>query len=356
MRNTKGFLLAVSMLVAVLQPNGNAAAAPCNKVNSTLSGKLLGTVFNPDKIVVEDGILRIGQGGTSVAEKEVTVFLKLEKGSIPSGKEFVVYAKGKPGTDPMLVLALWPDDGQRRSETILTGYQMKLTFGKEEKKGFLAGTISLVVPGKFDTQVRGDFIADIQGFRIIDGKVDLTADSIDTLLVVAESYLQEKHQGKRVLIEKAKEEALLITPQNGRLGQAYIEYSTDGVQKKKVKFQFEKYRGKWTVTRELKPTQTFLAHPLHVPVPIPAPVGGKLPQGWGDFFRYLAAKRGEVAANNKYPGKTLVNSETIVAFDIKQGVVETEFSVEVEGGGKFVKRYLFPLHQEKGAWKFKRKI
>lgn len=346
-------LIAVALSLASFQ---QSLAAKNEKLIRTkdieVSGSLLGKPFSPDKVTLNDGILKIRQGDDPFADLELTVFLRIEKGSVPSSKRFYVGEPGKPNSDVTIHLSKSQSGGMPKGKIISSGYKLQLSFG-EEKNGALPGTISLFVPGKLDTQVRGKFLAQLEGYRIIDGKVDLTADSIDTLLAVAESYLQEKHKGKRVVIEKTEEEALIIKPQNRKIGQAYITYSADGVQKK-IKLQLDKKYGKWIVNKELKPTQIFLAHQLHVPVPAPIPVGGKLPRDWGDFFRHLAAKRGESEANRKYPGKPLFNSEVIVKFDIKLGVMETEFSVEAEGGGKFVKTYHFPLDQEKGAWKFNR--
>lgn len=337
----------VALILVFLQDSSQCSAASPdmgrNKTN--ISGKLFGNQFRPEKVMLDDGILEIRQGRDFLPERKVAVFLHLEKGSIPEGEEIIVDAIGKSERNLTLVLATIPPSPNRH-EMISTGYRMKLKFGKETKKGFLPGSISLLVPGSMDTQISGNFVATVKGFRIVGGQVDLTADSPDTLLAAAELYMRSKNAGKVV---KAKEtiDSILTTPSNSpQWGYTHAVYSVDGKNSER-KFMLDKKGKKWNVKKELKLTEIYQAHPNTVPR-----AGDS--ESLHALLEYAVALKGESDANRKYPGKVLQKASINAGYNDVVGLAKTEFAVEAVGGTRLSKRYLFYL--DKGNWKFRREM
>ncbi|MBI1921702.1 MAG: hypothetical protein HYS23_11565 [Geobacter sp.] len=342
----------VALILVFLQGSSQCSAASreMGRNKTKISGKLFGNPFHPEKVVLDNGLLEIRQGGDFLPERNITVFLHIEKGRIPEGEEIIVNAIGKSEHNLTLVLATIPTipPSPTRHEMISTGYKMKLKFGKETKKGFLPGSISLLVPGKMDTQISGNFVALVKGFRIIDGQVDLAADSTDTLLAAAELYMRSKNPGKVV---KTKEDidsiVTLAAPYGGpQWGYAHAVYSVDGKDSER-KFMFDKKGKKWNVKKELKLTEIYQAHPNTVPR-----AGDS--ESLHALLEYAVALKGESDANRKYPGKVLQKASINAGYNDIVGLAKTEFAVEAVGGTRLSKRYLFYL--DKGNWKFRREM
>lgn len=339
----------IALILVFLQDSSQCSAASreMGRNKTKISGKLFGKPFHPEKVVLENGLLEIRQGEDFLPERQIIVFLHIEKGRIPEGEEVIVNAIGKSERNLTVALATIPPS-PNRSEMISTGYRMKLKFGKETKKGFLPGSISLLVPGKMDTQISGNFVALVKGFRIIDGQVDLTADSTDTLLATAELYMRSKNPGKVVNNKEDIDSIVtLAAPYGGpQWGYAHAVYSVDGKDTER-KFMFDKKGKKWNVKKELKLTEIYQAHPNTVPR-----AGDS--ESLHALLEYAVALKGESDANRKYPGKVLQKASINAGYNDVVGLAKTEFAVEVVGGNRLSKRYLFYL--DKGNWKFRREM
>src|SRR3972149_5988223 len=147
-------------------------------------GQIHGKPFVVESSSIENGTLMLRLGKDARGDLEVRLMPPPPPWEVPAGKNFKV--TGPAGTGAPQIVLVWKEDGQNApSEQKFTDkYTLVLEFGQEKDKK-LPGRISLSLPDEVKSHVAGTFEADIKGFRIVNGKPDLAADSVDTLQYLA---------------------------------------------------------------------------------------------------------------------------------------------------------------------------
>jgi hypothetical protein len=202
---------------------------------------------------IENGVLTLRLGKDVTADLEVKVTLPGSPWETPAGKNFKVMEAGGTGT-PQVALA-WKEDGQSvPSEQKFTDkYSMTLEFGQEKDKK-LPGKIQLNLPDETKSHVAGTFEADIRGFRIVDGKPDLSADSVDTLqyLALRELLKDDPNKSLEVISFRDGRYVQAGSPGKNMTGSIEVEYRVGQGSPAVQQFQFEKDAGAWKVVRAVR--------------------------------------------------------------------------------------------------------
>ncbi|MEW6330379.1 MAG: hypothetical protein AB1560_02860 [Pseudomonadota bacterium] len=216
-------------------------------------GQVHGKPFTVENSHIENGVLTLRLGKDVTADLEVKVMLPGSPWETPAGKNFKVMEAGGAGT-PQVLLA-WKEDGQSvPSEQKFTDkYSMLLEFGQEKDRK-LPGKIQLNLPDETKSHVAGTFEADIRGFRIVDGKPDLSADSVDTLqyLALRELLKDDPNKSLEVISFRDGRYAQAASPGKNMTGSIEVEYRVGQGSPSVQKFQFEKDAGAWKVVRAVR--------------------------------------------------------------------------------------------------------
>ena len=310
-------------------------------------GVVHGKPFVVESSSIENGTLTLRLGKDASADLEVRLMLSTPPWEIPAGKNFKVTGTAGTGA-PQIVLA-WKEDGQNApSEQKFTDkYTLVLEFGQEKDKK-LPGKISLSLPDEVKSHVAGTFEADIKGFRIVNGKPDLTADSADTLQYLAFHELL-KGDSSNTMEVIASRDGRYSQPESPGLpmtGYIEVEYRVGGGSPQIQRYQFEKDGGTWKIAKTLNANQLDEAHPLHVP-------GPKDPAD--KVLAYLAAKKIEANIQKKYPKKNIHEPAFTTRYSdkFKIGVCETRYKLE-PAGEAMKTAYLF--RHRAGGWALDREL
>lgn len=216
-------------------------------------GQIHGKPFTVENSYIESGMLTLRLGKDAAADLEVRVMLPGSPWETPAGKNFKVTEAGGAAV-PQIVLA-WKEAGQSTpSEQKFTDkYSMVLEFGQEKDKK-IPGKIQLNLPDETKSNVAGTFEADIRGFRIVDGKPDLSADSVDTLqyLALRELLKDDPNKSLEVISFRNGRYAQPSSPGKNMTGSIEVEYRVGQGSSAAQQFQFEKDAGAWKVTRALR--------------------------------------------------------------------------------------------------------
>ena len=265
------------------QPAGKSSGrVPRGKL---VTGSIDGVQVQLSSGEISEGIITLRQGEDNFSENKVMVFLFNEvKGSIPEGKKYFV-AVDAQGSNPHVHYSAV--EGEKHVNGAVTdGYKLELEFGKEGPKGKLPGRIELEIPSK-NLKVAGKFVLDIKGFRIIDGKPDLTSDSFETLKTISQIYLEKQNAGKAIQVIDGRDglytSSVSNKPDAKQWGRYNIAYTIDGAQTNRLKLVYVKDPSGWAVNGTLEPSQIFEAHPVIAPTPDGTWIN--------DYLAYVTAQR-----------------------------------------------------------------
>lgn len=217
-----------------------APSAPAGPV----AGQVQGKPFALESGSIESGVLTLRSGKEPNAAIEIKVTLPGSPWEMPAAKNFKV--TDVPGADAPRVTV-----DQKTAEK----FTLTLEFG-QEKNGKLPGKIQL---GLADGQgnVAGSFEADIKGFRIVDGKPDLTADSVDTLQYLALRELLKDDPNKSLEVISFRDGRYAAgAPGKNMTGSIEVEYRVGQGRAAVRRFQFEKEAGAWKVVSAQKKKKT----------------------------------------------------------------------------------------------------
>jgi hypothetical protein len=127
--------------------------------DSVAAGRIHGSGFLCEKAVLRGGLLTLSQGEKSPWDLAMTLHLFARQGEELSGKT-VEIAPDRPRA-PRVVLR-WKDEQQQpASETIASGYALKLAFG-QATNSHITGQIYLCLPDDSKSFVAGTFDAEIR--------------------------------------------------------------------------------------------------------------------------------------------------------------------------------------------------
>lgn len=310
-------------------------------------GQIHGKPFFVENSYIESGMLTLRPGKDVAADLEVKVMLPGTSWETPAGKKYNVTGTGGTGV-PRVMLA-WKEDGRNTSseQKFTDQYTMALEFGREKDKK-LPGKIQLSLPDATKSNVAGVFEADIRGFRIVDGKPDLAADSVDTLQYLALRELLKDDPNKSLEVMTFRDGRYTQPESAGNNMTGYIEaeyrigQGAPGVQR----YQFKKEGGAWKVAHALNGNQLDEAHPLQAP-------GAKDPPP--KMLTHLAAKKLEAEVQKRHPGKNIHQPKfrSRHSEKFKIGVCEASYKLDASGG-PVKTAYLF--HLRSGGWKLEREL
>ena len=330
--------------------------APANKQAGTnfpeipttpAKGEIHGKPFLVESSSIENGVLTLRLGKDVTADLEVQVMLPTAPWEVPAGKSFKVMGAAD-AVAPQIVLA-WKEAGQTApSEQKFTDkYKLLLDFG-QEKDNKLPGKIFLTLPDEVKSNVAGTFDADIRGFRIVNGKPDLAADSVDTLQYLALRELLKGDPNKALDVVALRDGRYSPSESPGKNMTGYIEveYRQGQGPLSIDRFQFEKQAGAWKVAHTLNANQLDEAHPLQTPGPTSSPA---------KLMTYLAAKKLEANVQKKFPKKGIYEPGFTTRHSDKFKIGICEISYKLEPDGKIVNTvYLFRRHTR--GWTLDREL
>lgn len=308
-------------------------------------GQLLGKPFAADGAVFEEGVLVLRQGAT--ADAELRIYLPGNRWETPAGKKFAY--ENAAGADVARVHASLKQEGKDEParQEFAEKYSLKLEFGPEQNKK-LPGKLKLTLPDEAKSTIAGTFEAEVRGFRIVNGKPDLGADSVDTLEYLALHEVLRDDPDKAVKDVDLRDGYYLIPgdaakPKTGYLEAAYqVGDNAPVVQR----FQFVKDKEEWRVLRVLGANQLVEAHPHEVPT-AESPAERQLV--------YQAAARLEKDVAKKHPQKGIYGAAFEARTNDKNRLGVCEVSYRLAPGEEPVKSaYLF--RQKKGAWVLEREL
>ncbi len=310
-------------------------------------GQLLGKAFAADSVEFEEGALVLRQGKGETPDIEVRVYLPGNKWETPAGKPFKF--ENAAGADIPRVHVSVKEEGKPEParQEFAEKYSLKLEFGAEKDKK-LPGKIKLTLPDEAKSAIAGTFEATIRGFRIVNGKPDLTADSVDTLEYLALREILKDDPDKAVKDVDLRDGHYVIPgdaskPKTGYLEAAYqVGDGTPAVQR----FQFVKDKDEWRVLRALGANQLAEAHPYEVPTSASSAERQLV---------YQAAVRLEKDIAKKQPKKGIYGAAFEARTNDKNRLGVCEVSYRLAPDAEPVKTsYLF--RQKKGAWALEREL
>lgn len=212
-------------------------------------GQLDGKPFAPNSAVLESGVLYLRQGAGDI---ELRIALPGAAWETPAGRRFQV--SGKPGeNDPRVQLA-WKEGEQWRLQSVTDKLALTLELGPETNRK-LPGKLHLAYGEVDKNTVAGAFTAEVRGFRIVNGKPDLSADSIGTLEFLALRELLKDDPDKPVEV-LAMRNGRIETASDKPTGYLEIEYRIGAAGKAEVqRYEFVKEADAWKVARVLGDTK-----------------------------------------------------------------------------------------------------
>lgn len=291
-------------------PSGSAPAASSGPVgwrkslagasapSSPARGKISGLDFRVEKAVLkEGGTLELRQGEDFFADRQVTVFVPgVEVGDVPEGRTVEVPEPVDDFGQPHVHYSWKPNaDAMPKTEIEMNKYTLLLQFGSEGDDDTIDGRIWLCLPDANKSWVAGSFTAKIEGFRIRDGKPDMTTDSFKTLHVAAQARLEADAPGKKIEITDTDMGQFSHPGKQAQTGQSEVTWKTDGADEQTRRFQFLKDEETgWAVHAVLGMDQITEAHPI---LPMTEKTFG--------FLSYVLAKHMEAELNQSAPGTPL---------------------------------------------------
>lgn len=277
------------------EPKSASAPAPVAKPKLDIppipaqpaQGKVGGKAFSVAKAAIENGVLTLtqGAGGDSV---EIAIDLRTKRWDVPAGRTIKVL-KQTQGELPQITLRV-VESGQRLApQTYKDKYIMLLELGAEKDKQ-LPGKIHMALPDEQESKIAGTFDAQIRGFRIINGKPDLSADSVETFQYLVFRELLKDDPEKAVQDVTFFDARIDTSKASGpATGYMEIDYRVGQSPLTTERWQFVKENGEWRVRAKLRTSEIDEAHPLNPPSAKDAPAA----------LLYLAAKRLEAQVQKK---------------------------------------------------------
>ena len=283
-------------------------------------GDLNGKPFVVERAYIEGGRLLL-MAGTDANGIGVSVQLPSKPWEVPLGKRFKYI--NASGPDAPLVRVSWAGEGDAPAgqQDFRDKYTLVVELG-QEKDRHVPGKFYLSVPGAPKNIVAGTFNAETRGFRIVDGKPDLTSDSTETLQYLALRDLLKDDPDKN-LSEIHFPDVRLSDAASGANRTGYLEmvYREADAAPVTQRMQFVKDKGEWRLAGTLKPNEINEAHPLVKVTQKDAPEV---------LFPYLAAKRieSQVHAKSRKLGIFDATFATRASDKFKIGQCEANYRLE----------------------------
>ncbi len=309
-------------------------------------GQLLGKAFAADAAVFEEGTLVLRQGTAEAPAQELRILLD-NRWQTPAGDRFQL--KNAVGANSPRVHVITREEGKPEPvrQEFADKYTLTLEFGAEKDRK-LPGKIKLALPDEGKSTVAGTFEADIRGFRVVNGKPDLGADSVDTLEYLALHEILKDDPDKQIRDPDLRDGYYIIPGDAARAKTGYLEaaYQVGDGAPTVQRFQFVKDKEEWRVLRVLAANQLDEAHPYEVPTAASAPDKQMI---------YQSAARLEKDIARKHPKKGLHGTTLEASYNDKNRLGVCVASYRLAPEEEPVKTsYLF--RQKQGAWVLEREL
>ena len=207
-----------------------------------VAGQVQGKPFAMSNSSIESGVLSMQSSGGV----EIKVMLPGSPWEMPAGKNFKVAETAGPDAPQVILVTKTDASGEQKFTDKFT---LTLEFAQEKDKK-LPGKIQLSLPDDAKSNIAGSFEAEIRGFRIVDGKPDLTADSVDTLQYLALRELLKDDPNKSLEVISFRDGRYAQASQGKNMtGSIEVEYRIGPGSPAVQRFQFEKDAGAWKVVR-----------------------------------------------------------------------------------------------------------
>lgn len=250
---------AVGMGSSASQVNTAEPAIP----NRPVRGRIKGQPFLIGRAVLKNGKLELRQGDDFFADRDITITLGQEG---VRANQTITVADGSGFGAPKISIS-YNLEGNNLPETeyISSAYRMQLEFGTPTEVGIPFG-IDLLIPDSVQTQAKGRFFAAFTDILVVDGNVDLSLDTFDTLRFVGQTWLKQNRPEQLPLlgddfgvsIQSFGDPAYLKT---GFIG---FEMADAGSNVSPVKLQLLKDEEGWHIINVLKESEISPAHPVDV--------------------------------------------------------------------------------------------
>ncbi|MBI3547329.1 MAG: hypothetical protein HY081_12175 [Gammaproteobacteria bacterium] len=293
-------------------------------------GQVHGKPFLVESSTIENGVLTLRLGKDVNADLEIQIVLFTPPWEVPTGKTFKM--PGASSNAPQILLVR--KETESTEQKFKDKYVLTLEFGQEKDKK-LPGKIYLSLPDETKSSVAGTFEADIKGFRMIDGKPDLSADSIDTFQYLVLTDLLKSDSNKNLDALSFRDGRFAPAESAGKNMTGYIEvqYQTAPTSLVVQRFQFEKQAGEWKIAHILNANQLDEAHPLQAPTAKDSP---------SKVMIYLAAKKLETDIQKKSSKKEIYAPEFTTRHSDKYKIGVCEVGYKLDPNGETLKTsYLF---------------
>jgi len=328
-------------------PRPAAKAKPGPQIPDRLaSGQIFKAAFAVESADIENGVLTLRQEGGSLPT-EVIVNLRTQSWQVPAGRNFEMAPGAAAGPDSPMVRVRWRESGEKefRERDFTDKFSLKLELSKLQDRK-LPGKIRLELPDEDKSQIAGTFNAELRGFRVVDGKPDLSVDSVDTLQYLALREILKDDPDMR-LQEVAFRQGRYAAAGATGLPTGYIEiqYRAGDAAPEARKFQFVKEQDQWRIAHALQPDQLDVAHPLEVPGAKSSP---------DQLLPYLAARRIEAEVQKSKAGRLLVAGDFSTRYNDKKKIGVVEVGYKVGDGAPVQTAFLF--QQDKKGWKLVREL
>jgi len=307
------------------------------------SGQVLKNAFAVETAGIENGVLTLRQDSGSFPT-EIVVNLRTQSWQVPAGRSFNVAAAA---ADSPIIRVRWRESGESefREREFPDKYVLKLDFAKIQDRK-LPGKISLELPDDDKSKIAGTFSAEIRGFRVVDGKPDLSVDAVDTLQYLALREILKDDPDMRLQEVAFRQGRYETTPPVGPpTGYIEIQFRVGDAAPDARKFQFVKEQDQWRIARTLQPDQLDAAHPREVPGTTSLP---------DQLLPYLAARRIESDVQKSKSGALLVAGDFATRYNEKKKVGVVEVGYKVGEAAPVQTAFLFK--QDKKGWKLVREL
>lgn len=154
-----------------------------------LQGRIHGQDFEPDRVDLIDGVLRMRQGGGFFPEREIAIVF----GDAAVLGERIKRAVAPGQADVPEVHVSWRDaQGQPQTDIIRRGYRLEVDLAPGARNR-LSGYLQIVLPDRWESYASGDVDVITSHLRYRGDEVDRHFDHEDTLRYVAEEYLRSQY-------------------------------------------------------------------------------------------------------------------------------------------------------------------
>lgn len=225
-----------------------------------VAGDVRNTEFEVENALINNGTLTLRQGEDFFADVSVDI-ITFDHDEI-SGKTFSFSSSSNSFSRPHIRLNVKEKEQDiPNTAIIMSDYELNLIFGEKESLG-IPFSIRLVALEN-GTNIEGKFFATYKEIDVVDGAINLTSDSFDTLDYLAKEYIESEYKGVEV---GGQFGATYTSYKDDYPKSGFVGYDNNTGQYPIIKIQLAKDESGWSVVNQLKANQIHQAHPVVVDI------------------------------------------------------------------------------------------